>query len=112
MEINVNGNTYTLHFGIGFVRHLNSVAGVSVEGMDMGMALQKTLPALAAGDPAALADVIYAAAQNKANRKKLTADEIEDWLDGDADLTKLFEDVTTEIKESNSTKTAAKNLLP
>lgn len=115
MEITINDKTYTLRFGVGFVRKLNLAAGISIDmagvKTSMGFGLQKTLPALNAGDPSALSDALWAAAQNKANSIKPKQDIIDDYLDTDADIEKLTADVIAEIKASNTTKDAAKNML-
>lgn len=115
MELEINSKKYVLRFGIGFVRKLNLAAGlkVNVQGVNtsMGMGLGMVLPSLNAGDPAALSDVIWAAAQNKANSVSLTQAAVDDYLEGDADIAELTTAVISELKESNATKESAKNFL-
>lgn len=117
MEITISKKKYLLRFGIGFVRHLNQSSGLklNLQGINtsMGMGLNMTLPTLNTGDPAALSDVIWSAAQNKANTgDKLTQDKVDAWLEsGEADLDELQKQVIAELKEATVTKTAAKNFL-
>ena len=52
MEIKLNDKTVQLNFGVRFVRELDKVAGMSVNGQSFGFGLTKSLPALQAYDPA------------------------------------------------------------
>lgn len=108
MELEINGKKYSFKFGIKFVRELNKVAGASIKGMKFGMALSTTLPALQSDDPAALSNILYAA--NATESPRLTQNEVDEYLDSDADLGKLFKEVIDEITESNATKLVAKKM--
>ncbi|CAJ2232155.1 tail assembly chaperone [Fructilactobacillus sanfranciscensis] len=108
MELIINEKKYSFKFGIAFVRTLNDIAGATMQGMKFGMALSTTLPSLQADDPSALSDVLFAA--NATEKPRLTRNEIDNYLDNDADLEKLFDETIKEITESNATKLVAKKM--
>lgn len=108
MELTINGKKIELHFGVRFVRELDKIAGMSLNGQVFGMSLTRTLPALNAYDPTALSNVLYAAAYG--NKPRPTQSAIDDYIDADTNLEKLFDEVNKTIAESNAVKPAAKNL--
>ena len=110
MEIKINGKNVELNFGVAFVRELDKVAGMKVNGQSFGFGLTKSLPALQAYDPAVLADVLYCAAWD--NKPRLTQKAIDEFIDTDSDLEKVFDEVNKAIAESNAVKVAAKNMKP
>ncbi|MBZ1530200.1 tail assembly chaperone [Leuconostoc mesenteroides] len=109
MQVKINNKEVELKFGVKFVRELDKVAGLDVNGASFGMGLTKSIPALNAADPAVLADVIYSAAStNKAFRP--SQDDVDNFIDDyDGDLEKLFDDVTKEMSAANAIKVALKN---
>ncbi|MCT4402552.1 tail assembly chaperone [Leuconostoc suionicum] len=109
MQVKINNKEVELKFGVKFVRELDKVAGLDVNGASFGMGLTKSIPALNTADPAVLADVIYSAAStNKAFRP--SQDDVDDFIDDyDGDLEKLFDDVTKEMSSANAIKVALKN---
>lgn len=110
MEIKVDDKNVELNFGVAFVRELDKVAGMKVNGQSFGFGLTKSLPALQAYDPAVLADVLYCAAW--ANKPRPTQKAIDEFIDTDSDLEKVFDEVNKAIAESNAVKVAAKNMKP
>ena len=110
MEIKLNDKAIELNFGVRFVRELDKVAGMLVNGQSFGFGLTKSLPALQAYDPAVLSDVIYSAAYGVKPRPTQKA--IDDFIDTCDDLEKVFDEVNKEINESNAVKVAAKNMKP
>lgn len=110
MEIKINGKNVELNFGVAFVRELDKVAGMKVNGQSFGFGLTKSLPALQAYDPAVLADVLYCAAWD--NKPRPTQKAIDEFIDTNSDLEKVFDEVNKTIAESNAVKVAAKNLKP
>ena len=84
MEIKINGKNVELNFGVAFVRELDKVAGMKVNGQSFGFGLTKSLPALQAYDPAVLADVLYCAAWD--NKPRATQKAIDEFVDTDSDL--------------------------
>lgn len=109
LEITIAGKKYPLHFGIGFVRELDQVAGMKRDGMSLGFGLTMTIPALLAYDPAALADVIYAATKDGSNPRPIQP-RVEDFVEQQDDLGKLFDEVNAEISTSKILAPAIKNL--
>jgi hypothetical protein len=109
MQIKINGKNVELKFGVKFVRELDKVAGLDLNGASFGMGLTKSIPSLNAADPAVLADVIYSAAStNKAFRP--SQDDVDDFIDNyEDDLEKLFDDVIKEMSQANAIKVALKN---
>ncbi|RDG16510.1 hypothetical protein DQM11_10050 [Leuconostoc pseudomesenteroides] len=109
MQVKINNKEVELKFGVKFVRELDKVAGLDVNGASFGMGLTKSIPALNTADPAVLADVIYSAAStNKAFRP--SQDDVDNFIDDyDGGLEKLFDDVTKEMSAANAIKVALKN---
>lgn len=109
MQVKINNKEVELKFGVKFVRELDKVAGLDVNGASFGMGLTKSIPALNTADPAVLADVIYSAAStNKAFHP--SQDDVDNFIDDyDGDLEKLFDDVTKEMSAANAIKVALKN---
>jgi len=109
MQVKINNKEVELKFGVKFVRELDKVAGLDVNGASFGMGLTKSIPALKTADPAVLADVIYSAAStNKTFRP--SQDDVDNFIDDyDGDLEKLFDDVTKEMSAANAIKVALKN---
>lgn len=109
MQVKINNKEVELKFGVKFVRELDKVAGLDVNGASFGMGLTKSIPALNTADPVVLADVIYSAAStNKAFRP--SQDDVDNFIDDyDGDLEKLFDDVTKEMSAANAIKVALKN---
>ncbi|MBC9701119.1 MAG: tail assembly chaperone [Leuconostoc sp.] len=109
MQVKINNKEVELKFGVKFVRELDKVAGLDVNGASFGMGLTKSIPALNTADPAVLADVIYSAAStNKAFRP--SQDDVDNFIDDyNGDLEKLFDDVTKEMSAANAIKVALKN---
>ena len=109
MQVKINNKEVELKFGVKFVRELDKVAGLDVNGASFGMGLTKSIPALNTADPAVLADVIYSAAStNKAFRP--SQDDVDNFIDDyDGDLEKLFDDVTKEMSAADAIKVALKN---
>lgn len=108
MELKINGKTVSFKFGIAFVQELNRISGAEFQGMNFGMALSTTLPALKAYDPAALLNVLFAA--NVTESPRIGKSELMNYFDTSADLENIFEQVLRELAKSNATKLAAKKL--
>lgn len=109
MKLNINNREVNLYFGIRFVRELDKVAGMSANGVSMGMGLSKTLPALSEGDPVALENVLYAAAYD--TEPRITIKDIDAFLDNPkTDIYKLNNQVLSAVTESNVIKPTAKKL--
>ena len=94
MELKINGHNVTLVFGMAFVRELNHLAGVATkEGINLGMALQTTIPSL-----------IYAATAH-AKTGRPTQEDVDTYLESEVeDWDKLAEKLVAELEKSNVTK--------
>ncbi|WP_099974253.1 tail assembly chaperone [Lactobacillus terrae] len=104
MNININDKDYELNFGIGFLREIDKVAGLDVNGVSMGMGMSKTLPAIQSYDMLALINVIYSATH--ACNPRPGIQDIEEYIGTlkDKDVEKLFTDVVKELKKSPVTR--------
>lgn len=109
MQIKINDKEVELKFGVKFVRELDKVAGLDLNGASFGMGLTKSIPSLNTADPAVLADVIYSAAATK-KAFRPSQDDVDDFIDNyEDDLEKLFDDVIKEMSQANAIKVALKN---
>lgn len=106
MKITVNNKSVELHFGVRFVRELNRVSGMEANGVSLGMGLTKTLPALEAGDPVALSNVIYAAAYE--GYPQITQKDIDKYIENCESIEKLFSEVRHLAYSSNIVKPTVK----
>lgn len=104
MNIKLNNKDIELNFGIGFLRELDKIGGIDVEGVSMGMALTKTIPALNSWDPLALLNVVYSATHAQSPRPSMK--DIEDYFNGltDKQIEKTYADVLGELKKSASVR--------
>lgn len=112
MELKINGKDTQLIFGMAFIRELNKLAGVSTkEGINLGMALQTTIPSLIGADPVAISNTIYAGTAHIKHGRPTQADvdayletEVENWQ-------KLVDALVDALKESNVTATPLKQMM-
>ena len=109
MKLNINGKNVELSFGVKFVRNLDVVAGLDVQGASFGMGLTKSIPALNTADPAVLADVIYSATATVQDTRP-SQNDVDDFIDNyEGDLEELFDDVIAEMSKANAIKVALKS---
>jgi hypothetical protein len=108
MKIKINSKEFELNFGVRFVNELDHVAALKTfNGVEFGMGLTKSIPALKAYDPAVLAKVLYSSTVLCSPRPGL--EDIYDFIDSPAtDIEKLFDDVNAELIKSNALKVALK----
>ena len=104
MQITINEKEYNVKFGVKFVRKMDEKYYVSDGGIKFGMALEKKLPTLFAGDVVTLAEVLYEG--TCAESKRPAKDEIDTFIDEHEDIEGLFEEVLEELKNSNATQVA------
>lgn len=110
MKIKIKGKEVELKFGVKFVRVLDQVAGVDVQGASFGMGLSKSIIGIRTADPAFLADVIYSATATVKDARP-SRDDVDDFIDEyEGDLEKLFDDVSKEMSQANAIKVALKNV--
>lgn len=109
MVITIDGTDYQLNFGIKFIQAMNDLHHVSQSGMNVGMGLNQAVMFIMAQDVIGLAEIIQCAAW--INPKRPTRDQIYAYLENEGtDISKLFKKVDKELKNSNVTKGAVKNL--
>lgn len=108
MIIKIANKEVELNFGVRFVRELDKVKGVTQNGIQFGMALNATIPALTTYDPVALADVLYCASCTAKVRPSM--EDVYNYIDNADDIKKVFDEVLSELKEANATKVIVKNL--
>lgn len=108
MEITIKRKKINLKFGVRFLRELDKIAGVEMQGQSLGFAIQVALPKLENFDPVALSDVIYAASYEESPRPSRA--DVDDYLDGCDDLEKLFVEARQEIEGANAIKFTAKKM--
>ncbi|WP_314737070.1 tail assembly chaperone [Limosilactobacillus urinaemulieris] len=106
MQIKIGKKDINLNFGVRFVRELDKLKGMEVEVQGIkqkfGMGLTVVLPSLRQFDPATLSDVLYCASWD--NKSRPTQKAIDDFIDNDADLDKLFDEVLDELQKANAVK--------
>lgn len=110
-EINVNGTDYPLRFGMGFIREANKRVSIPIDGApgaSRKVGLRYIISDVMDGDIEALEDVILLA--NKTETPKIKKDELEKWLEEDANIDTLFEDVLDFFEKANTTKRTIKEL--
>ena len=110
MKLQIGKHNYDLHFGIKFIRTMDKRHGITFKqlpGMSFGMGLAPALQGLAVNDPAALADIISAAASPRVGQ-----DEVDDYLDSlnDKDYDALFKRVSQELEDSKRVNSFIKAL--
>lgn len=111
MNLTINGNEQELHFGIGFVRELDNVAGVNKNGIQLGMGLTLTMPSLKSYNPAALSNVIYAATVTNSPRPGLgDVDKYLESITSADEIERIFDEVNEEINKATMLQTALKNM--
>lgn len=102
MEIQIKDKTYTLNFGIMFLRKLDSIHYIDQKGIQIGFGLNSVVPGLLQKDAAVLSEVLYFALWT--NKDRPTQKEVDEYLETEADLDQLFHDVLISLQESNVTK--------
>ncbi len=108
MELTINGKDYSFVFGFGFLRKMNELRGISRDGVNIGMGLQVTAPALKAFDVLALIDVLRAA--NATEKARVSVADLEKFLTTTDKLEQVFDQTWKALEESNLTKLAVKKL--
>ena len=102
MQLTINDKTYSVKFGVKFVRALDKAYPIEQQGLKFGMALSAKIPELYAKNIASLADIIYYGTVTESPRPSLN--DVETYVEECEDLEKLFDDVIQELSESNAGK--------
>ena len=106
MQIKINGIDHTLRFGLKFIRELDEKYYFEKNGVKFGATLEDRVPLIFSHDPVTLADFLYSATATEDNRP--TRDQIDTYIEECEDIDKLFEEVLSELKNSNITKKVTK----
>lgn len=102
MQIKINGVDHTLRFGLKFIRELDEKYYFEKNGVKFGATLEDRVPLIFSHDPVTLADFLYSATATEDNRP--TRDQIDTYIEECEDIDKLFEEVLSELKNSNVTR--------
>lgn len=111
-EIQINGTTYPLRFGMGFLRDINKLFMVPIKevpGKYREAGLNYYVGLIIDGDIEALAQVIILA--NKTEDPKINRNELDRWLENeDTDIDAVFDMVMDFFGRSNVTKKATRQV--
>ena len=98
MVLNINGNDYEVHFGIGFVRKLDEKYFVTNQsGVKFGTGLETKIPMLLANDAVTLSEFLYEGTCTE--KKRPTQKDVDMYIDQAEDIDVLFEEVIEELKK-------------
>ncbi len=113
LELTINGEVYSFHFGMGFMREINKKAGMPVDGIKdvtKNIGLQYTVGCVLDGDVEALVDILDAA--NKSQSKRVTRALLDSYIDSeDTDIDALFDEVIDFLRRANATKKAVAQMI-
>lgn len=109
MQIKINGKDYDLNFGIRWVLLMNQKHNITQNGLSQGMGINQAVASLKQYDPVGLSEILLNATWINKNRP--TAADIDHYLDTDADIKKLCDNILKEIEVANATKAQVKNVL-
>lgn len=111
-EIVINGTSYTLNFGMGFMRDVDSEIQETLPnspGVKKKVGLSYAVAGLMDQELDTLENVLLKA--NKGCNPRLTLAILDEYIeDPDTDIEKMFDDVLGFLKSANATKIAVKQL--
>lgn len=109
-DIEINGTSYPVKFGMNFIREINQRVTVSMDawgGKEENVGLNYYIAKLMDGDLEALQQIIFVA--NKTETPKLNISMLNNWFeDENTDIDAIFKQVTDFLSEANCTKRAYK----
>lgn len=109
-EIMINGSSYPLRFGMGFLREINRHAQQTDAGLKRNVGLRMAIAGLIDGSLEDLHDVIMTA--NRTETPRLSAAELDAFFeDGGTDIDAVFSEVLDFLKKANVTKKEAATIL-
>lgn len=109
MELNIGGKSRELRFGIGFIRKLDDVYTVEMNGIPFGIGLTMASAQLQQYNPAALSEVVRCASNGNPSLRDVD-NAIEEYADKNDGLGELFELVIGEMGKSSVVKDTMKKL--
>lgn len=109
-DIEINGTSYPVKFGMNFIREINKRVTVSMDawgGKEENVGLNYYIAKLMDGDLEALQQILFVA--NKTETPKLNISMLNEWFeDENTDIDAIFKQVTDFLSEANCTKRAYK----
>lgn len=112
-ELEINGQVYEFHFGMGFLREVNKKVGRPVDGMPdvkKNIGLRWLVGGIIDGEIEDLVEILDAA--NKGKTPRVTRALLDSYIDDEnTDIDKLFGDVLGFLKSANATKNAVNQML-
>lgn len=109
MQIKINGKSYELNFGIRWVNLMNQKHNINQNGLVQGMGINQAVASLMQYDPVGLSEIILNATW--INKDHPTLADINNYLDTNADVYSLCNNILHEIESANATKAQVKNVL-
>lgn len=98
-ELEINGKMYPFKFGIGFLREINKSRIVNEEEVGFRYNVANLI---GEGDPTSLFNILNAA--NKGQTPRITAKNLEEYIEEGEDLDELTEKVVDFLEKNNCTK--------
>jgi hypothetical protein len=111
-DIEINGTSYPVKFGMNFIREINQRVTVPMDawgGKEENVGLNYYIAKLMDGDLEALQQIIFVA--NKTETPKLNISILNDWFeDENTDIDEVFKRVTDFLSKANCTKKAYRTI--
>ena len=111
-DIEINGTSYPVKFGMNFIREINQRVTVSMDawgGKEENVGLNYYIAKLMDGDLEALQQVLFVA--DKTETPKLNISMLNNWFeDENTDIDAIFKQVTDFLSEANCTKKAYRTI--
>ena len=101
-EITIGKKTYTLHYGIDFIREMDKRHAITGGGIHFGAGMQSALYYLEQGNPVILVDIILSATHTLKSIPSVA--DIEGWLEEQEDIEKVFEAFLSALETAPMTK--------
>lgn len=106
LRLEINGREFSFHFGMGFLKEINSTVVIPIEGAagaKQKKGLQMAIAGIIDGDVETLADVLYRANFNQEPR--ITRKELDDYIEDEGtDVDELFKSVLDFFGKANCTR--------
>ena len=113
LELTINDKVYQFNFGMGFLREVNKLVSVPVDGLPdvkRNIGLRYLVLCMMDGDPEALVDILDAA--NKGQNPRITRNALDTHLDNpETDVDALSAEVLDFLRSANVTKKTVNTLL-
>ena len=102
-ELTIKGTVYKFRFGLGFVREIDKIrTEKDKNGNSQNVGLAYAVASLTDEDPLELAKILDIA--NKTEKPRLSKDDLDRYIEEDADLETICKDVLDFFKKGNATK--------